>query len=148
MARKSRNIRDNLLVIELVIIILFWFVFLGMMLKQENMAGMLIGIFVFGMIGWGVGIEYIPRRARNIVLTLLGVAVTVFMIPVAERWKEILPSGLAIAFAVAILEIFPRYHHGRRASNKERREQIPLWHDMLGHACWVMLMLEMIFWLT
>ena len=112
------------------------------------MIKVLCGLVMAGMLGWAIGIEYMSRRARNIVLTLLGVAVTVFMIPVAERWKEILPSGLAIAFAVAILEIFPRYHHGRRASNKERREQIPLWHDMLGHACWVMLMLEMIFWLT
>lgn len=148
MARKSRNIRDNLLVIELVIIILFWFVFLGMMLKQENMAGMLIGIFVFGMIGWGVGIEYIPRWARNIVLALLGVAAIVFMIPVAERWEEILLSGAVIVFAVAICELFPRYHHGRRVTNKERRKRIPLWHDMLGYACWMMLMSELIFWLA
>lgn len=143
MARKSRNTGRTRLVIELVTAILCWIGFLGMMLKQEDTVGILIGIFVFGIMGWGVGANYMSQQVRNVVLILLGIASALFLFPVAAKWGWIVGAAGMMVFVIVIWEFVPRYYHGRRMDHKERRNRIPLWQDFVAFGGMAALMMEL-----
>lgn len=81
-----------------------------------------------------IGGYYMPKGIRRAVLIVLAAGAAVLFACTVSKWRwNLLAAGMMVGVCI-IWEMVPRYHHGRRYDNKDRRKTLPFWEDLCAFA--------------